>query len=47
MTARHSHRLDVSPRGFYDTLMSFEMPEVWAVAYIIALAALCVFFLTA
>lgn len=47
MAAKLHNRHEVEPRGFYDTMMSYEMPEVWAAAYVLALVFLCIFFLTA
>lgn len=45
MASKRMHYVDDRTPGFYDTLMSFEMPQVWMALYVIALITLTAFLL--
>ncbi len=46
MTTKHLHRPESEVRGFFDTLISNEMPEAWVVIYVLALGSVAIFLLT-
>jgi len=47
MSSKRLHYAEEKPLGFYDTLMSLEVPHLWAALYILGLVGLTAFLLMA
>ncbi|MBI2433184.1 MAG: hypothetical protein HYV26_09960 [Candidatus Hydrogenedentes bacterium] len=46
MALKLAIRREPAPQGFFDALLANEMPEVWALIYVLALVGLIIFLVT-